>query len=293
MRELAVFEAHGSYVLDLAFTGDGKTLISAGMDNMVRLWTAPDWQPASAFEGHAHSVNSIDLSADGERLVTGSTDQTVRVWSFPDGELLHTLWDRKKTVSSVQISSDGAWIVAGFYGGWARVWTRDGKDIVGNKASKKNLSSVAISPDSQTLATSGLGDDIALWVLPSGEPMGTLEGHSTAVLSMGFIDCGRILDSLGYEGTVRFWDTDTWLQARAVGPDQEGVRGMAFSPDDVLVALSLESCVQLWSVEEWELAAELPISTKVISSMAFSPDGKLLAVGGADRRIRIWETVSL
>lgn len=122
--------------------------------------------------------------------------------------------------------------------------------------------------------------------------MGTLEGHSTAVLSTGFVDGGRILASLGYEGTVRFWETDTWLQSRAVGPDQKGVRGMAFSPDDALVALSLESRVQLWSVKEWELAAELPISSKVISSMSFSPDGKLLALGGADRRIRIWEMVS-
>jgi len=36
------------------------------------------------------------------------------------------------------------------------------------------------------------------------------------------------------------------------------------------------------------LQAELPVGTKVVSAMAFSPDGRLLALGAADRKIRVW-----
>jgi WD40 repeat protein len=64
---------------------------------------------------------------------------------------------------------------------------------------------------------------------------------------------------------------------------------MVFSPDEGTVALSMESKVQLWSVKEWELQAELPVSTKVVSAMAFSPDGQWLVLGGADKKIRVWE----
>lgn len=39
MQEHSVFEAHTSYVLDLLFSRDSQTLVSAGMDNLVKPWT--------------------------------------------------------------------------------------------------------------------------------------------------------------------------------------------------------------------------------------------------------------
>jgi WD40 repeat protein len=139
------------------------------------------------------------------------------------------------------------------------------------------------------LATSGLGDNIDLWSLPSGERMGTLKGHSTAVGSLRFIGAGRYLVSLGYEQSVRFWDTATWEAARTVQGKAEGARGLAFTPDERLAALSSENKIELWSVQDWELEAELDMSAKALYGMAFSPNGRWLAVGAADKKIRIWD----
>ena len=145
MKESTVFEAHSSYVLGLLFTLDSATLVSAGMDNVVRLWSVPDWKLVGTFEGHANSVNSLALSPDERVLVTGSSDFTVKLWAFPDGQLLHTLQDRKKVVSAAGVSANGKWVGAGSYGGRAMVWTLEGDPVVGIKASQKNLSSVAFS----------------------------------------------------------------------------------------------------------------------------------------------------
>jgi WD40 repeat protein len=284
-----VFQAHDNYVLGLRFTASGHRLVSAGMDNVVKVWSVPDWELEAVFAGHANSVNSISLSPDEQVLATGSTDATVRLWSFPAGEVLHTLQDRKKTVAAVQVSPDGQWVVAGSYGGRVALWTLAGELVLGLKASQKNLSSVAISPDAKTLATAGLGDEIGLWSLPDGKPLGTLAGHQTAIGSLTFLDEGRSLASLGYEQTIRFWDTATWQEVRAVRSDTPGVRGMVFAPGEATVALSLEGKVQLWSVPEWALQVELPVGTKVVSAMAFSADGRWLAVGAADRKIRVWQ----
>ena len=259
------------------------------MDNVVKLWSLPNWEHLGTFGGHTKSVNSLSLSPDGKTLATGSSDQTVKLWSFPNGEILHTLQDRKKVVASVRISADGKWIAAGSYGGRAAVWSLSGKELVAIKASRDNLNSVAFPPDSRTLATSGLGDEIKLWEMPGGQPIGTLKGHKTAVGSLTFINNGATLVSLGYEGTLIFWDTTNWQEDCRLNPGIPGIRSLAFSADETTLAISMEGMVQLWSVEDLSLQEELPVSTKVINGTAFSPDGRWLAIGAADKKIRIWE----
>jgi WD40 repeat protein len=288
MKEAALFKAHDNYVLDLRITKDSKTLVSIGMDSAIKTWSIPDWAHQATFAGHDNSVNSLALSPDESRLVTGSTDNTLRIWSFPDGQLLHTLQDRKKVVAGVSVSSDGEWAAAASYGGRAAIWTLDGEPVAAFKANGKNLSSAVISPDKQMLATSGHGDTIELWSLPDGEHLRTLEGHSLAVGSLRFLDGGAVLVSMGYEQSIRFWDTQSW-QAVVRHPEKPGVRGIAFSPDESMAAMNGESRVEIFKVDDWEFVAELPISTKSVTGLAFSPDGHWLAIGGADKQIRVWD----
>jgi WD40 repeat protein len=86
-----VLDAHGRHAQAVAFTKDGKRLVSTGQDACIRLWSIPGFQAEGMFKGHANSVNSMSFSPDGTLLATGSTDGTVRVWSFPQGRCLHIL----------------------------------------------------------------------------------------------------------------------------------------------------------------------------------------------------------
>ncbi len=287
MKEIAEIAAHDSYVFGMQFTADSQTLISSGMDNTVKLWSVSGWSLAQSIDAHSHSVNSIALSPDERILVTGSSDKTVKLWSFPDLTLQHTVQDRKKVVSALCISRDGRWVCAGSYGGRVALWTLGGELVLGFKANEKNLSSVAISPDGGTLATSGLGDDIRLWSLPTSDPIGVLKGHRVAVGSLKFLDDGQTLISLGYEGTIRLWDTAEWREKKAISVDPS-VRSLVLSPDGKRALLSLESRVQVYHLSPWELEIEFPIPTKSIGGLAMSPDGAWLAIGSADRRIRVW-----
>jgi WD40 repeat protein len=288
MKEPTVVEAHESYVLGLKFTADSQTLVSCGMDNVVKLWSAGSWEHIRTLKGHAHSVHTMALAPDEKTLVTGSSDKTVKLWSFPKGKQIKTLQDRKQVVSAVQISDDGEWIAAVSYGGRAMLWTMGGKPVVGIKANPKNLSSVAFSPDKKLLATCGLGDKISLWYLPTGALAAELKGHKTAVMHVRFVQDGRYLVSLGYEQTLKFWDTNSWKESRVLKPEVPSARGIVFSDDERLAALLLEGRVDIMSVSDWTKVQEYTMAPKSVASAAFSPDGKWLAVGAADRKIRIW-----
>ncbi|RMF01692.1 MAG: WD40 repeat domain-containing protein, partial [Chloroflexi bacterium] len=235
-----IFEAHVSYVLDLLFSVDSQTLVSAGMDNFIKFWSVPDGRHRLTLKGHTHSVNSIALSPDGNMLASGSTDATVKLWSFPQGELQHTLQDRKKVVAAVRFSPNGEWVAAGSYGGRVALWSVDGRPVTAFWASRKNLSSIAFSPDSRLLATAGLGGEVQVWAVPSGEKVATLTGHSIAAGSLKFLRGGKVLASMGYNQELKFWDTALWAETRTVTMNGDTVRGVVFSPDEQRVAVVME-----------------------------------------------------
>jgi WD40 repeat protein len=108
-------------------------------------------------------------------------------------------------------------------------------------------------------------------------------------MSLAFADGGRQLVSLGYEQSVRVWDTEKWKAERVLPVPGGTARGLALSPDERTAALSLEGKVQLWSVDQWSLEAELPVSVKAVYGTTFSPDGRWLAAGAADGKIRVWD----
>jgi len=153
---------------------------------------------------------------------------------------------------------------------------------------KQNLSSVALSPDGQLLASAGLGGDITVWSLPKGQLVATLATTATAAGGLHFIDGGRELVSLGVQKDVVMWDTATWQRSRTYAMERWGVRSLVVSPDEALLGLGMRGLIQLRSTIDMELQAELSVSTPVVSAIAFSPDGRWLAVAAADRRVRIW-----
>lgn len=155
--------------------------------------------------------------------------------------------------------------------------------------SKKNVVSVDFSADGATLAAGGLGEDISIWSLPSGSQIAALRGHKIAVLALKFAAEGRQLVSLGYEGSVRFWDTGTWEAERVLPIGNGSCRRMALYPDERTLAMSLEGMIVLRSSAGWEVEAELPVTVKAVYGTTFSPDGRLLAAGAADGKIRVWQ----
>jgi tetratricopeptide (TPR) repeat protein len=98
---------HTGAVNCVAFSGDGKRIVSGG-DNIIKVWDAQSGGPALLdLKGHTGHVTSVGFSPDGTRIVSGSGDRTVRVWDAKTGTTLLELRGHTGAVRSVSFSVDG------------------------------------------------------------------------------------------------------------------------------------------------------------------------------------------
>jgi len=71
---------HSGSVECVAFSADGKRIMSGLEYKTIRLWDAEMGEPLQApLEGHQDPVLSVAFSPDGKRIVSGSFDKTIQL----------------------------------------------------------------------------------------------------------------------------------------------------------------------------------------------------------------------
>jgi uncharacterized caspase-like protein len=95
---------HEGAVRAVAFSPDGRRIVSGGEDCTIRLWELYGQPIGTPFTEHESWVMSVAFSPDGTRIVSGSRDHTVRLWDL-DGQTIGQPIRCKAPISSVMFSS--------------------------------------------------------------------------------------------------------------------------------------------------------------------------------------------
>ena len=74
----------------VAFSPDGKLVLTGSADNKARLWQAEDGEPVATLRA-TRTSHAVAFSPDGKLVLTGSFDSTARLWQAADGKLVATL----------------------------------------------------------------------------------------------------------------------------------------------------------------------------------------------------------
>jgi len=74
-------------VMSVAFSLDGKYVISGWQDETIRIWDVVTQEMGEPLRDHQGHVTSIGFSADGRHVASGLPDKTVKMWDFMTQEL--------------------------------------------------------------------------------------------------------------------------------------------------------------------------------------------------------------
>ena len=155
---------HHSEVWALAFSPDGKAVLTGSGDNTARLWDAATGQPIGSPMRHLGSVQCVAFSPDGKRVLTGSTDNTARLWDAATAQPLSPSLRHRGWVFAVAFSPDGKAVLTGSGDNTARLWdAATGRPLGPPLRHDGWVYKAAFSPDGRTVLTGSADKTARLW----------------------------------------------------------------------------------------------------------------------------------
>ncbi|WP_438037786.1 WD40 repeat domain-containing protein [Sorangium sp. So ce128] len=279
---LAKPEGHLAKVNCLAFSPDGRQIVSGGEDRVLLVWDVATGQVVQRLEGHGGWVRGCAFLPDGRGVVSGGWGGEVFVWDRKSGERRRIgALSPTDAVNSLSVRPDGGEILVGTLSGGVKAWEPGSgaatleQDALTRRGESGAVWATGYLDDGRAFAGGNTG--VVVW---KGRQAVTAryDAASAAALPGGLL-------ALGGEGEVMLFQPGGALER--LGAQERWVYALAVSPRrDLLLAGDDAGNARLFRLADRSLWCELKRSGSLFAA-AFDPTGTWFAVAGDDGSVAL------
>jgi WD40 repeat protein len=218
----------------VAFSPDGKYLVSGGSDQWAKIWEVSTGKLLHTLKGHKRDVSSVAYSRDGKIVATGGYDLFLKIWDASSGKMLHSYnVDRRKGgFVKLAIAPDSTAVVVSHTDWFAHMYEISTGKLLRSLAypAMKFCNSwpsfARYSPDGKSLAIifrsqpekampkeelkNFMQGNVATYETSSYTVTRAFAAHKSAGWRLAYTNDNQTLATTGFgDRTVRFWNLST------------------------------------------------------------------------------------
>ncbi len=266
----------------VAFTRDGRTLVTAGGDGRVRVFDAATGSRTASWGTTRFVVPALAVLPDGTVVAPADLTGRVQAWGL-DGTPAFELRGHTEQVLSLVATADGRTVVTAGRDGTVRRWDVATRKVVGTVAEFGRVNTIAAVVSSDGSATAAGGER-------RPAKLNGLDLAPKVRLPLALSADGTRLAAAGANDALQLWTTgDRTLGVTAPDAGRTATCG-GFSPDGKWLAVGRsDGGLELRDAATARPVARLVGHTDCVYSVAFSPDGRTLGSGSQDNSVMLWK----
>jgi WD40 repeat protein len=287
----AVLRGHTKAVDSVAFSPDGRLLVTAGDDNTARIWDVRTGMQVALLQGHTERVVEAVFSPDpkGSVVVTGSDDATARIWDARTGKQLAVLGNQADTVFPT-FARNGSLLLTWSWHGTARVWDwRTHRQLAAFGAGK--IEGASISPDGRFIVASTSDHRLHVWDRVRRAELRRSAQDDSTLNFPAFSADGSMVVAGDDKGRVLIW---SWREGTHLDEISSFVvhtlSDYRFSPDGRQLLILGDKHAELYDAQSGDWLSYLGNHRAAVQAGSFSPDGTAVVTTSADGTARVWES---
>ncbi len=279
----------------LAWASDGERLAVGNSDGTVHIWR-PGVGIVSVLGGHSEGIVSLAWSPDGNWLATsGRPENSVRVWEAATGELVAELEGHTNLVTAVSWAPDSNQLASCGYDSQLRIWDAAGQEQIRSFQVNALGQALALawSPGSNQIVVGGQTGLVQIRPSDPSQLTITLNEHASPLKTIAWAAAADRFVSADNSGRVYVWDSAVSDRGNPLVTisSNSGMRYLAWSPDDTILAGTVGATVQFWNTADGTLLFTLNNQHPFSGNTAWSNNGNWLATIAADGLVVIWHVL--